>query len=287
MRRWLLASLCLCTFQHSASAQQTRYKEKPNPWSAITHPVLGKPQAIGGYSNGCQQGAVMLPEQGEGYFDIRRFRNRFYTQPQTIELIRHIGKAVAKHQAQILIGDLSQPIGGLMSYAHVSHQNGLDADIYFASTPVGVIPNKDQEPATLVDKAKGIMLKERFTPVFRDALYAAATYPQTARIFVNPIIKKHLCMSETDKSWLYKIRPWGGHDSHFHVRLNCPENSPLCVAQAPIPTDDGCNADLDKWIDDQSEAILNPKPAKKPSKPKPRPEVPASCASLLLQAQQQ
>ncbi|SUO97510.1 penicillin-insensitive murein endopeptidase [Suttonella ornithocola] len=261
-----------------------KYIEKPNPWSKISHPVAGSPQAIGGYSNGCQQGAEILPEQGIGYYDIRRFRHRYYSQPQTIATIQAIGKHVYQTTGNaILIGDLSQPIGGLMSYAHISHQNGLDADIYFAAIPQGSIPDRDHEPDSVVDQISGTMRMDKWQKAYREALYAAAQSPQTTRIFVNPIIKRYLCDTEADTRWLQKIRPWGGHDSHFHMRLACPPDSPLCVNQAPIPLGDGCTEDLNHWITDQSEAILHPKPAK-PKKPKPRPEPPKSCKALLIKA---
>ena len=35
-----------------------------------------------------------------------------------------------------------------------------------------------------------------------------------------------MCENEKgDKSWLKKIRPWYGHDNHYHVRHKCPEKS--------------------------------------------------------------
>lgn len=264
---------------------QAKYVEMPNPWSKVTQPVAGIPQAIGGYSNGCQIGAQVLPEQGIGYYDIRRFRHRFYGQPSTIALIQRMGQRVYQKTGRaMLIGDLSQPIGGLMSYAHVSHQSGLDVDVYFASVAQGITPDKNHEPPSVVDKARGVMLMNRWKPEYREALYAAATDPTTTRIFVNPIIKQYLCQTESNTNWLQKVRPWGGHDGHFHVRLTCPANSPECHEQSPLPVGDGCNADLDKWVYDQSEAILHPKP-KKPSVPKPRPEPLQSCQALLLRAQ--
>lgn len=264
---------------------QAAYKEVPNDWSRIQIPSSHAPMAVGSASNGCQFGAQILPEQGIGYFDIRRFRNRFYGQPSTMALVQSMGQFVYQTTGEaMLIGDLSQPIGGLMSYAHVSHQNGLDVDVYFASVQQGQIPDKDYEAPTVVDKAKGIMRLERWKPAYRQALYAIATHPDTDRIFVNSIIKQHLCQTETDRDWLRKIRPWGGHDGHFHVRLRCPANNELCQSQKPVPAGDGCNEGLDKWIRDQSNAILNPKPAK-PTAPKPRSEPPQTCLMLLLEMQ--
>ena len=36
-----------------------------------------------------------------------------------------------------------------------------------------------------------------------------------------------------DRAWLEKVRPWWGHDYHFHVRLRCPGDSPECKSQPP------------------------------------------------------
>lgn len=276
--------LILCTLL-LLSTPYTKASEKTNVWSRISTPSVGTPQAIGSYANGCQQGAQILPEKGLGYIDIRRFRHRFYSQPSTIALIQHIGNYVYQQTGHaMLIGDLSQPIGGLMSYAHVSHQNGLDVDIYFASVVQGNVPAESYNPPLVVDKVAGTMILSRWKSAYREALYAAATAPNTTRIFVNPIIKQYLCRTEKNTHWLRKIRPWGGHDEHFHIRLACPPNNPLCENQEPVPAGDGCDNNLEKWIADQRDAILHPK-AKKPNPPKPRPAPPAQCLALLHEKQ--
>ncbi len=53
-------------------------------------------------------------------------------------------------------------------------------------------------------------------------LRRAASYPQVERILVNPGIKKKLCDTvQGDRTWLRKIRPFWGHDYHFHMRIGC------------------------------------------------------------------
>lgn len=251
-----------------------------NPFSRVMMPKGNLSQAIGGYANGCQEGAITIPEVGEGYYSIRRGRNRFYTQPVVFELIQHIGRAVAPKR--ILLGDASQPIGGKMPFGHASHENGLDVDFWFYTIGATEKPSDEFTPLSLADKYNGLMKTELWRPEYRQALYAAATHPQTNRIFVNPIIKQHLCLTETDRSWLWKVRPYGGHDAHFHIRVNCPFDNLFCEPQAPIPMTDGCDADLQKWIDDQAEALRNPKPAKRPSGKKSRPKtIHPECARLL------
>lgn len=281
-----MAVFCLPAFA-AGSAARGNYRENASPWAKIKQPVEHPtPEAVGGYANGCQLRAQALPEHGEGYHDIRRSRGRFYAQPQTIEMVQYIGRHLAsRYDEEILIGDLSQPAGGLMSYAHVSHQNGLDVDIYFATTqkntpPDAMYENPGHEARyELGDRAAGVVHEGRFRPIFRDALFLAAIHPNTARIFVNPVIKLHLCRTEPDTAWLQKLRPISGHNSHFHVRLLCKGS--LCENQPPVPAGDGCNADLEQWVFDQSEAMRNPKAPKKPTRPGKKKILPEICRDIL------
>ena len=279
--KYLTLLLAVC-----AAMAHAKDPDKANAWSMVRAPKGQTPQAIGSAANGCQLGAQTLEAEGEGFISIRRWRNRYYSQPITLKLIRSVGHEVASlHGVKLLVGDLSQPVGGKMPFGHSSHQNGLDVDIWFYAVPNGGQPDKDVEPPSMVDGAAGTLVPGRWQIAYRDALYAAATFPEVNRIFVNPVIKLHLCESESDTRWLRKIRPWNGHDSHFHVRLNCPPGSPECVTQAAIPPGDGCNADLRKWVADQSDAILNPKPPK-PRPPQPEKIPPARCTTLLTPEQQ-
>ncbi|MEK7690047.1 MAG: penicillin-insensitive murein endopeptidase, partial [Bdellovibrionota bacterium] len=56
--------------------------------------------------------------------------------------------------------------------------------------------------------------------------------------------------------WLRKIRPWCGHDYHFHVRIRCPSSgSPECTESAEIPastTESGCDETLAWWFSEEA-----------------------------------
>jgi len=68
---------------------------------------------------------------------------------------------------------------------------------------------------------------------------------QVERIFVNPAIKKALCRETTgNRTWLHKVRPWWGHDYHFHVRLRCPADQCRMHAARTTTPGDGCDKDL-------------------------------------------
>lgn len=272
----LLLSTCFAALAYEP-------ENKPdNAWSIFTTPSKGRPQAIGGYANGCMAGAVALPEVGTGYIDMRRHRNRYWGQPELIEFIKALGEQTNRqHGRKHLIGDLSQARGGKMNYGHSSHQIGLDVDVWLQTVTPNESVNPYRDMQTIVNKASGKVLNEALTPATRDALYFSATYPSVTRIFVNPIIKWHLCQTEQDVAWLNKIRPWWGHDEHFHVRLACPFGMESCQSQKPPPAGSGCNDSLLNWVNEQSDIVtgkIKPKPARK-KKPKAK-ILPASCLQL-------
>ncbi len=48
--------------------------------------------------------------------------------------------------------------------------------------------------------------------------------------------------------WFRKLRPWFGHDQHFHVRLHCPSGSARCEPQGPLPDGAGCERAELTWF---------------------------------------
>lgn len=250
-------------------------------WSKVRAPSSGPISVIGGPSNGCVAGADALPETGPGYVSIRRHRNRFYGHPELLDLIGDLGRKMSRSaEKYVMIGDLSQPRGGRMPSSHRSHQNGLDVDVWFtlAASPQAAWSNtpENRDPKSMVAPG-GDSTNGRWTRLQHALLKEAAQDRRVDRIFVNPAIKRTLCRTATtDRGWLRKLRPWWGHDAHFHVRLKCPEDSPKCRQQASVPAGDGCDKSLAWWFSDEAR---NPK--KRKSKPKLKPTPPAACRALL------
>lgn len=253
-----------------------------SPWSKVKAPSSGPSTAIGGAANGCIAGAATLPSQGKGYVSIRRHRNRYYGHPETVRLVKDLGRALSKRSdGLVMVGDLSQPRGGLMSSSHRSHQNGLDVDIWFkqaASAGAAAREHPEERDPLSMVAPDGLDLSEAWGAHQRFLLKTAAEDRRVDRIFVNPAIKRALCRSEDgDRKWLHKLRAWWGHDAHFHVRLKCPKGSPSCKRQAPIPAGDGCGKELAWWFSEEARS-----PSKRTSKkPKPRPPMPTACRALL------
>jgi len=247
-----------------------------NAWSRVAAPSAGPAAAIGEFANGCVAGAAPLPLDGPGYAVVRPSRKRFYGHPELVDFVERLGaRAAAAGLPVFYVGDMAQPRGGPLPFGHASHQTGLDADIWFTADtrarPTAAERETPVLPSMLLPDLSGVD-PARFGPRQVSLLRLAASDPRVDRIFVNPVIKLALCRSDGG-AWLRRIRPWWGHDDHFHVRLACPEGSPLCVPQRPAPDGDGCDAALEAWAHDQK----LPNAAGPPAKPKP----PAACRAVL------
>ena len=133
------------------------------------------------------------------------------------------------------------------SAGHASHQIGLDADVWLTPMPDHRLSREEREEMSAVMMVRPDRLdvdprglgRRRHLLVLRDA----AQEPSVQRIFVNAAIKKALCReAKGDRSWLSKIRPWYGHDYHFHIRMACPPGSSECKGQKPQEGGEGCGA---------------------------------------------
>jgi penicillin-insensitive murein endopeptidase len=241
----------------------------------VRTPAPGPAHAIGGYSAGCIEGAVALPLRGPGFRVARPERGRVFGHPGLIGLIRELGARLQSlHLAAISVGDLGQPRGGPAPTGHASHQTGLDVDIWF-------LPPSGKQTLSLVDAATQ-QVTDRFTDGVVRLLELVAADARVDRLFVNPALKRALCQ-RTDGSareWLRKVRPWWGHDDHFHVRLACPADSPECVAQPALPPGDGCDA-LDWWFNPAAQEERKQDHQAYSAKVGAAPELPEHCRALV------
>jgi penicillin-insensitive murein endopeptidase len=166
-----------------------------------------------------------------------------------------------------------------MLTGHGSHQIGLDADLWLTPMPDRRLSptERDEMSAKDVVTADGMGVDAAWTPQHKRLLETVAREPAVARIFVNPAIKRALCREAgDDRGWLRKVRPWWGHDDHFHIRLTCPPGQKLCQDQEPPPPGDGCGKELDWWFTDEAR---HPKPGP-PEKPLLVSQLPAECAAV-------
>lgn len=244
-------------------------------------------RALGFYAKGCLAGAVALPVNGETWQVMRLSRNRNWGHPNLVRLIERLAeKAKEIGWPGLLVGDMSQPRGGPMLTGHTSHQVGLDADLWLTPMPARELTRLEREEMSAVNMVaenRKDVDRSLWTPQHTALIKEAAEQPGVERIFVNAAIKKALCREAGgNRSWLSKVRPYYGHNYHFHVRIRCPADNPDCKGQDPAPSGDGCGKELNYWFRD---AVLKPKPPAVP--PKPRPplklaDLPAACRQVLL-----
>jgi penicillin-insensitive murein endopeptidase len=241
-------------------------------------------RSIGAYSRGCLAGAVALPVNGATWQVMRLSRNRNWGHPRLVAFLeRFADKGRSVGWPGLLVGDLSQPRGGPMITGHASHQIGLDADIWFLPMPAKELSRTERETISAVSM---VNMKTReidasaWTATRMALVRQAALDQDVARIFVNPAIKKVMCdTAKGDRAWLGKVRPWYGHNYHFHVRLACPAGAADCKDQASVADGDGCGADLAWWLGPEP---WKPSPPEKPRPPLKLADLPAACSQVLV-----
>jgi penicillin-insensitive murein endopeptidase len=259
----------------------------PNRWALVKTPAKGSASSLGEYSSGCLRGAAKLALDGTGYQVMHPSRLRYYGSPDLVDFIRKLGQALhAEKLGDLMVGDLSQPRGGPAPGGHSSHQTGLDVDLWYwqpkaaAHGALSLADRENTKSRSVLD-AKAGEVQAEFAPRVAALLRLTASDPRVTRIFVHPIIKRMLCAdAESDRAWLSKVRPWYGHDDHFHVRLACPTGDHQCVPQTDVAAGDGC-AELDWWFSKDRQEDREKGRATYQSKVGKAPGMPPQCAKLL------
>lgn len=265
----LLAALAALLLAASQAAAATPAGPAPGPLRII------------GRGMGCIAGAALLPDTAPGLQAIRPANSSFWGAPSTIAALLLLGeRARAAGLPDVYVGDLSAPRGGPLRGGHVSHQRGLDADIWLDVTaphPLRPVAARDALlPPSLVRPDGRAVDPSRWSPAVARLIRLATELPGVDRVLINPAIKRQLCETVTgDRAWLHWVRPWYGHASHMHISFKCPAGQPDCENLAPPPPGDGCDASLQWWFDQ-----LDAPPAP-PGKPKPRPPLPAACRAIM------
>jgi penicillin-insensitive murein endopeptidase len=199
---------------------------------------------------------------------MRPERHRTFGHPRLIELLKSIGAELARSKKpKLMIGDIGQARGGPTMSAHASHQTGLDVDVWFAGKAPTMVDKKKFKPLKAFGKAQ-VELLRRF-----------AESPETDRILVNFVLKRQLCAEHGSEPWIRKIRPWFGHDHHFHVRLECSSGDAACKKGDPIPEGNGCDASLDWWFSDEARQKETENLGKQQNPVMP--ELPEACQALV------
>jgi penicillin-insensitive murein DD-endopeptidase len=253
-------------------------------FGAVAAPApSGGAAVIGSYARGCLAGGNALPSDGPAWQAMRLSRNRVWGHPELVAFIERLAIGARGDGWQgLLVGDMAQPRGGPMLTGHASHQIGLDVDLWLTPMPDRRLSGEEREmisAVSMLQPGTRTVDESLFTDAHIALIRRASLDPQVARIFVHPGIKQAMCArAKGDRAWLAKVRPWWGHDAHFHVRLACPSGERLCRDQEPPVPDDGCGEDLAWWLSDER---WKPKPPGPPAAPLRLADLPAECAAVL------
>jgi penicillin-insensitive murein endopeptidase len=250
-------------------------------WAKIREPRAGLGEPIGTYAAGCLSGAVPIPADGVGYASMRPSRHRLYAHASMRTYLEDLGHRLADLKMPLLlIGDVGPARGGPMLSGHNSHQIGLDADLWLRMSfkrPTRAQRESWGAPSFVAHRKK---LKKNWGSTQVKLISLAADSPLVNRIFVSPPIKRYFCEHEATAPWLYKLRPWWGHEEHVHVRLDCPTGSTTCVPQPALnSSDNGCGNELTWWFSEEADAQWKKLASDK--SPRQFPELPAACAEML------
>jgi penicillin-insensitive murein DD-endopeptidase len=251
--------LALFSLPAEASAKEVDHKGLFQLWQKAASPASGPAASIGSYSAGCVAGAQKLEHDGTGYSVMRLSRKRYYGHPELVRYLRELGKAGEKAGLpHILVGDMGRPRGGPMISGHVSHQSGLDVDIWYRlSRKRPTRKERESWGASRLVSREG-KVTSGWGGQQRKLVALAAASDAVDRIFVHAAIKKDLCQAFPDAPWLYKLRPWWGHDDHLHVRLKCPADSPNCEQQESVQAlGPQCGQELDWWFTEEAREEWN------------------------------
>jgi penicillin-insensitive murein endopeptidase len=300
MRRMVIA-MAIAAAALAGAAAQDKGSLAPAPLPPLANPndpklaakeVFGRAmtpseaeaRSIGFYSRGCLAGAVALPVDGDAWQVMRLSRNRAWGNPAMIAFLERFSRKAA-HQGVwpgILVGDISQPRGGPMMTGHASHQIGLDADVWLTPMPDHRLDRAEREEMSAVDMVRpdGLAIDPAHWSARQAGIIkAAAEEPEVERIFVNAAIKKTLCETNKGEAWMNKVRPYWGHNYHFHIRIVCPAGETTCQPQDPVPPGDGCDKSLAWWFTDEA---LHPAPGK-PKPPLTLSQLPPECRQVVLE----
>jgi murein endopeptidase len=163
-------------------------------------------RAVGSPSAGQLVRGVRLPGEAVGFFTwdplLHRVPNRAGRRWGTDRLVRVLLRVVRDYERahpdapRVGIGDLSRRHGGPFGPKHASHQNGLDADVYYPRRD-----RKERPPRRVgqIDRRLAQDLVDRFVRAGAEIVYVG---PSTGLTGPRRI-----------------VRVLWNHDNHLHVRI--------------------------------------------------------------------
>ena len=162
--------------------------------------------ALGSPAAGRLVRGVRLPREASAFFTwdplLHRAPNRAGRRWGTDRLVRVVLRVVRQyarahpHAPRVGVGDLSRPRGGPFGPKHASHQNGLDADVYYPR-----LDRRERPPRRVdqIDRRLAQDLVRRFVRAGAEIVYVG---PNTGF-----------------RGSAGVVRVLSNHDNHLHVRI--------------------------------------------------------------------
>lgn len=176
-------------------------------------------------------------------------RKTYYATYEMAELITKIGELLNKqYTKKLYVSNLSAINGGKLN-PHLSHQNGLDADLAY---PTNVPDIKFPLVVRMDNEAyfpKNYAIEKTYN-LFK-YLFSQKDI-EIARIFIDKKIKKDLCsyaiehkeLQSEDRNIVQQmfenLQHVKGHGDHFHLRIKCSKSDPTCRSRV-YKKIEGCN----------------------------------------------
>jgi murein endopeptidase len=200
--------LCLILLTAVACGFVTPSARDPRPAPIRNEPTIDwhHSRALGTPGDGRLVRGVRLPGDGAHFFTwdplLHRSPNRAWRRWGTDQLVRVILRvtkefaAAHPRAARIGVGDLSRPHGGYFGPKHATHQNGLDADVYYPR-----LDGRERPPTRVeqIDLRLAQELVDLFVAAGAELVYVGPNTPLTGPPGV--------------------VIPLWNHDNHLHVRI--------------------------------------------------------------------
>lgn len=241
----------------------------------LAEATAGPPRSKGFYSNGTLQNGKAVPARGPDHhllFDARCYRtrkmaarypdparaNNYYGHPVAVSAVLEVARALRKRfpdAPRVPVGELSNRMGGQI-YGHLSHQNGLDVDVFFVAAEElpGCKDGPRYELRTRTGGKSTWVVSPDFQRAWNWALVSGfATRRDVRTIFIGGLLRKDLgawarkngISARERRRTMRKLHPvfcrpprgyrpdtyrgnFCPHDDHIHVRFRCPSTSPGC-----------------------------------------------------------
>jgi murein endopeptidase len=201
-------TLCLILLAAVACGFVAPAAHDPRPPPVRSEPAIDwhHSRALGTPGDGRLVRGVRFPAYGAHFFTwdplLHRSPNRGWRRWGTDQLVRVLLRVTSEfaaahpRAARVGVGDLSLPHGGYFGPKHVTHRNGLDADVYYPR-----LDRRERPPTRVeqIDLRLAQDLLELFVAAGAELVYVGPNTPLTGRPGV--------------------VIPLWNHDNHLHVRI--------------------------------------------------------------------